>query len=92
MPGPITGPVGHRDHPRGQMHRVASANPRLRRAPISPLGPDLARRLDALNNRADRILAAEAEDAGLVLFGTGSVAVSVAAASAPIESALSARS
>jgi len=35
---------------------------------LAPLGPDLVRRLDALNDRADRILAAETEDAGLVLF------------------------
>jgi G3E family GTPase len=38
---------------------------------LVPLGPDLLRRLDALNDRADRILAAETEDAGLVLFGDG---------------------
>ena len=38
---------------------------------LAPLGPDLVRRLDALSNRADRILAAETEDAGLVLFGDG---------------------
>ena len=31
---------------------------------LAPLGPDLVRRLDALNDRADRILAAETEDAG----------------------------
>jgi G3E family GTPase len=36
---------------------------------LSPLGPDLLRRLDALNDRADRIVAAEAEDAGPILFG-----------------------
>jgi G3E family GTPase len=38
---------------------------------LAPLGPDLARRLDTLNNHADRILAADTEDAGLVLFGDG---------------------
>jgi G3E family GTPase len=38
---------------------------------LAPLGPDLARRLDALNDRADRILAADTEDAGTVLFGYG---------------------
>jgi G3E family GTPase len=38
---------------------------------LAPLGPDLARRLDALNGRAGRILAADTEDAGLVLFGYG---------------------
>src|SRR5580704_13010492 len=36
---------------------------------LAPLGPDVVRRLDALNDRADRILGAETEDAGLVLFG-----------------------
>ena len=35
---------------------------------LAPLGSDLARRLDALNNRAERILAAGIEDAGVVLF------------------------
>jgi G3E family GTPase len=38
---------------------------------LAPLGPDLVRRIDALNDRATRILAAEAEDAGTVLFGGG---------------------
>jgi G3E family GTPase len=38
---------------------------------LTPLGQDLARRLDALNDRADRILAVETEDAGLALFGYG---------------------
>jgi G3E family GTPase len=38
---------------------------------LAPLGPDLVGRLDALNDRADRILAAETEDAGMVLFGAG---------------------
>src|SRR5947209_14197464 len=36
---------------------------------LVPLGPDLLRRLDALNDRADRILAAETEDADLALLG-----------------------
>jgi G3E family GTPase len=40
---------------------------------LAPLGPDLARRLDALNDRADRILASETEDAGAALFGGGTV-------------------
>jgi len=39
---------------------------------LLPLGPDLARRLDLINDRAERILAADAPDAGAVLFGTGS--------------------
>jgi G3E family GTPase len=38
---------------------------------LAPLGPELVHRLDAINDRADRILAAETEDAGLVLFGDG---------------------
>jgi G3E family GTPase len=37
---------------------------------LAPLGPDLVRRLDALNDRAERILAAEMDDAGVMLFGT----------------------
>jgi G3E family GTPase len=36
---------------------------------LAPLGPDLVRRLDAINDRAERIFAAEADDAGVVLFG-----------------------
>ena len=36
---------------------------------LAPLGPDLARRLDAFNDRVERILAAETEDAGVLLFG-----------------------
>jgi G3E family GTPase len=36
---------------------------------LAPLRPDLVRRLDALNGRADRILAAETAGAGEVLFG-----------------------
>jgi G3E family GTPase len=38
---------------------------------LAPLDPDLARRLDALNSRADRVVAAETDDAGLMLFGDG---------------------
>jgi len=37
---------------------------------LAALGPDLIRRLDAINDRAERIVAAETEDAGLVLFGS----------------------
>jgi G3E family GTPase len=43
---------------------------------LAPLGPDLVRRLDALNDRADRILTAETEDAGRVLFGGGKLSTS----------------
>jgi G3E family GTPase len=35
---------------------------------LAPLGLDLVRRLDQINDRAPRILAAEAEDAGAMLF------------------------
>ena len=38
---------------------------------LTPLGPNLTQRLDRINDRAPRILAAEAPDAGAVLFGTG---------------------
>jgi G3E family GTPase len=38
---------------------------------LSPLDPDLVRRLDRINDRAERIVAANAADAGAVLFGTG---------------------
>jgi G3E family GTPase len=36
---------------------------------LAPLGPDLVRRLDRINDRAARILAVEARDAGAILFG-----------------------
>jgi G3E family GTPase len=49
---------------------------------LAPLGPDLVRRLDALNDRAERILAAETEDAGAVLFGSGARS---AAPAVPVE-------
>src|SRR6516164_3793105 len=38
---------------------------------LAPLGPDLLRRLDLINDRAERVLAADAPDAGVVLFGAG---------------------
>jgi G3E family GTPase len=38
---------------------------------LAPLGADLARRLDLINDRAERIVAAEVSDAGAVLFGSG---------------------
>jgi G3E family GTPase len=37
---------------------------------LAPLGPDLARRLDAINDRAERLFAAEIGDPGAVLFGS----------------------
>jgi len=36
---------------------------------LAPLGPGLVRRLDLINDRAKRVLAADAPDAGAVLFG-----------------------
>jgi G3E family GTPase len=38
---------------------------------ISPLDPELVHRLDRINDRAERIVAADASDAGAVLFGAG---------------------
>jgi len=38
---------------------------------LTPVGSDLVHRLDALNDRADRICAADIEDPGPVLFGSG---------------------
>src|SRR5271170_5246693 len=51
---------------------------------LAPLGPDLARRLDALNNRADPVLAPETKDAGLVLFGDGKQSTAPAAPAEPV--------
>jgi G3E family GTPase len=36
---------------------------------LVPVGPDLVRRLDALNDRAERFLAADIADPGAILFG-----------------------
>jgi G3E family GTPase len=38
---------------------------------LAPFGPELTRRLDALNDRAERVFATEATDPGAVLFATG---------------------
>jgi G3E family GTPase len=38
---------------------------------LAPLGPDLVCRLDRINDRAERIIAADEPDAGAVLFGAG---------------------
>jgi len=38
---------------------------------LAPLGPELEQRLDRINDRAARVLAADAPDAGTVLFGAG---------------------
>jgi G3E family GTPase len=51
---------------------------------LAPLGAELVRRLDALNDRAERILAAETEDAGAVLFGGGRRAAAPAMPAAPV--------
>ena len=36
---------------------------------LAPLSPELRRRLDAINGRAERVVAAETEDAGAAVFG-----------------------
>jgi G3E family GTPase len=51
---------------------------------LAPLGSDLLRRLDRLNDRAERILAVEASNAGAVLFGA---VQPTAAFGTPMESA-----
>ncbi len=51
---------------------------------LAPLGPDLVCRLDRINDRAERILAVEACDAGAVLFGA---VPPTAAFGMPVESA-----
>ncbi len=51
---------------------------------LAPFGPELARRLDALNDRAERILAAEAADPGAVLFGAPGRPAAPAIPTAPI--------
>jgi G3E family GTPase len=51
---------------------------------LTPLGPDLARRLDAINSRAERIIATETDDAGAVLFGTGDRSAAPAMPAEPI--------
>jgi G3E family GTPase len=45
---------------------------------LAPLAPDLVRRLDTINDRAERIIATETDDAGAVLFGTGDRSVAPA--------------
>jgi len=51
---------------------------------LSPLGADLVQRLDQINGRAPRVLAAEASDAGAVLFGTGPRAPAPAIPAQPV--------
>jgi G3E family GTPase len=51
---------------------------------LAPFGPDLVRRLDRINDRALRILAAEAPDAGAVLFDIASPAVAPVTPAEPV--------
>src|SRR5215468_7450407 len=51
---------------------------------LAPLGPDLVRLLDRINDRAQRIVAAEAADAGAVVFGAGPGATAPAHPAEPI--------
>jgi G3E family GTPase len=53
---------------------------------IAPFGPELARRLDQLNDRAPRILAADAPDAGAVLFGIAERATAPGIPAEPVAS------
>src|SRR5512133_3931564 len=51
---------------------------------LVPLGPDLVGRLDALNDRAERILAADTEDAGALLFGAVGRSAAPAVSAEPV--------
>jgi G3E family GTPase len=51
---------------------------------ISPLDPELVHRLDRINDRAERIVAADASDAGAVLFGAGPRAAAPVTPAEPI--------
>jgi G3E family GTPase len=51
---------------------------------LAPLNPDLRGRLDAINNRAERIIASKAEDPGAVLFGGGHHSLAPAALVEPM--------
>jgi len=51
---------------------------------LAPLGPELEQRLDRINDRAARVLAADAPDAGTVLFGAGSRATPPVMAAEPV--------
>ena len=51
---------------------------------LAPLGPDLVRRLERINGRAARILAADAPDAGAVLFGTTARAAALIMPAEPV--------
>jgi G3E family GTPase len=51
---------------------------------LAPLGPDLAHRLDRINDHAARVLAAEASDPGAVLFAAGGRAAPALLPSEPV--------
>jgi G3E family GTPase len=51
---------------------------------LAPLGTDLVRRLDAINDRARRILATETDDAGALLFGTADRSAALAMPAEPV--------
>jgi G3E family GTPase len=51
---------------------------------LAPLGPDLVQRLDRINDRAERVLAADASDAGAALFGGGPRAAAAVIPAEPI--------
>jgi G3E family GTPase len=51
---------------------------------LTPPGPGLVRRLDAINNRAPRIFASESTDAGAVLFATGEQSTAPVILTAPV--------
>jgi G3E family GTPase len=51
---------------------------------LAPLGPDLVRRLDLINDRAERIVAADEPDAGAVLFGNAPRATASVVSPEPI--------
>jgi G3E family GTPase len=51
---------------------------------LTPLGRDLVGRLDAINDRAERILAAEIPDAGAVLFSAGERSAELAIPAEPV--------
>jgi G3E family GTPase len=53
---------------------------------LAPLGPGLVRRLDLINDRAERILAADMPDAGAVLFGAAQRATAPVMPAEPVAS------
>jgi G3E family GTPase len=53
---------------------------------LAPLGPGLVRRLDLINDRAERVLAADMPDAGAVLFGAARRATAPVMPAEPVAS------